>query len=83
MSDWPWPDDEPSTGDLRDRLAANRDRLLSYICLCGKPLPQSCGFHPEGEECMCIGTVCGDCLEAALDGADRAMRQRHNEDREQ
>lgn len=26
--EWPWPSDEPSTGDIRDRLAASRKRVL-------------------------------------------------------
>jgi hypothetical protein len=35
-------------------------------CRCGKVLPESCGFHPEGEQCMCFGTICDKCLNEML-----------------
>lgn len=31
MNDWPWPDDEPSTGYLYDRLTSSRQRLIDAL----------------------------------------------------
>lgn len=33
---------------------------------CGRERPESCGFHPYPQECMCYGSLCTDCLDEAL-----------------